>query len=107
MLADCGLSIRSANGTIYFTKDGQALKQVYDLTVANPGPPVDAEITLWTGGRSCSCSVHPIEHGVSTVRVCIPDIREPADLTFDIAVEGSEGLVTALLHGAPPGNGLP
>ena len=92
MLADCGLSIRSANGTIYFTKDGQALKQAYDLTVANPGPPVDAEITLWTGGRSCSCSVHPIEHGVSTVRVCIPDIREPADLTFDIAVEGSEGL---------------
>lgn len=82
MSSHADISIQNARGTIYFIDDGSGLRQGYDLTIycaaAAPCAPVTAR---WPGGESL-CDIGPVREGESTVRVYIPDIREPVRLEF-------------------------
>lgn len=86
-------AITAAKGTIYFVKDSSGLKQGFDITIDNPGSPFDAEITLDWGANRHSCGRCAVGQGQTTMRVYVPDVREPAKMTFALAASKAKPLI--------------
>lgn len=76
------VKILSASGTIYFIKNSQGLLQRYELTVRNPGPALEDRLRVRWSGREFVTEPILIESGEATAHTFIPDIREPAELSF-------------------------
>ncbi len=89
MRGNNGIQITSAKGTIYFIRDGEGLKQGYDLEFDNPGSAVDVTLTVKWGSNKQQLEVGRVGRGCSTARVYIPDIRENVGITFSVDGGGS------------------
>jgi len=90
-----GMEIKSAQGSIYFIQE-DGIKQGYDLTIRNPGGPLEARLNVvWNHGRF-SAPLETIPSGESVKRVYIPDIRVPVKMRF--AIQGREGASITIDH---------
>lgn len=70
--------------TIYFVRNSEGLKQAFDLTLDNPGPPAEGRLRVTWAGNACECGAGRIAEGESSVRVYVPDVREAVEMTFEL-----------------------
>lgn len=77
--------LTTAKGTICFVRESDGLRQAYDIAISNGGRPFRGEMTVMVGPDERSCGIVHVASGESTVRVYVPDLREPAELVFRLA----------------------
>ncbi|MDH7601255.1 MAG: glycoside hydrolase family 38 C-terminal domain-containing protein [Armatimonadota bacterium] len=93
MRQDAQPVLLSAASTLFFVDGSNGLLQGYDVSLRNPGSPFEDRLVVrWQDREFCSEPFF-VDSGESTVRVFIPDIREPAELHLSLARSHSQPLV--------------
>jgi alpha-mannosidase len=74
--------------TVFFVRAGQGLKQLLTVSVDNGGAPTSGELAVRVNGRDISFPLNPIARGKSSFPVAIPEITQPAPVTFTLKSGG-------------------
>ncbi len=86
--------------TVLFVEEGGALKQRIDLAVDYDGPAAPAKVTIQGFRKTIALTVDSLTPGKSVVPVLIPDLLQPARITFQVAAGKAEASREVML--APP-----
>lgn len=76
--------------TVLFVEEGGALKQRIDLAVDYDGPAAPAKVTIQGFRKTIALTVDSLTPGKSVVPVLIPDLLQPARITFQVAAGKAE-----------------
>jgi len=88
MKANSGVEIKSARGTIYFVREGEGLKQAFELVLDNRGTEIDGRLRVRWESDEFSTVLESIPQGQSFFLVYLPDIRRAVNMIFTL--EGCE-----------------
>ena len=78
------LRILTIEPTVFFVRDGEALRQQVRVTVDNPGEAVAASLTVRSESIDVSLTLDRMGSGETVHEVYLPDLRSPAELTFAV-----------------------
>jgi hypothetical protein len=78
------LRILTIEPTVFFVRDGEALRQQVRVTVDNPGEAVAASLTVRSENIDVSLTLDRMGSGETVHEVYLPDLRSPAELTFAV-----------------------
>jgi len=70
--------------TVFFVRDGNAIKQLLTVTVQNEGAEMAGTLTVNIGGREVSFPLSPIPSGPSAFSVAVPEVATPVLVPFTI-----------------------
>lgn len=80
------LRIHEVEPTVFFIREGDALRQQVRVTVANGASPTVATLTVQGGGVDETLHLQRVGTGETVHEVFIPDLRTPAQLIFALQV---------------------
>jgi hypothetical protein len=83
------VSIRSVEPTVFFIREGDALRQWVRLTVENRGPDVAARLEVRADGVDESLPLGTVSSGETVREVSLPDIRSPVDVMLGLWADGT------------------
>ena len=83
-----GVRLVSIEPTVRFVRDGAALRQVAEVTLENPGEPVEAQVVARLDSLHLSTPLGRVPRGKTTASVHIPDVTRPTPVEFVLSVGG-------------------
>ena len=82
------LRIRTVEPTVFFVRDGGALRQLTRLTLDNPGHEAQASLRVRAEGVDESVSLNPVPSGETVCEAYLPDIRAAVPVTLSLLCDG-------------------
>ena len=80
--------ILSVQPTVFFVREGDALRQLIRVGLDNMGDPTDACLEIRLGGEETAHPLGMISTGAGTYDASVPDIVDPADLWLGLWADG-------------------
>ena len=82
------MRIASVEPTVFFVRDGDALRQLVRLTVENDGRQREASLQVRAEGLDESLALGAVSPGKAFCEVSLPDIRRPAEVWLGLWADG-------------------